>query len=72
MAEYTVTSSSTNYAAEVIEVRALRTLPGLDNLVGISINGYQALVSKDTQVGDKLWCSPPSARFLRTSPAPTT
>lgn len=58
MTEYAMTSNSTNYAAEVIEVQALRTLPGLDNLVGISINGYQALVSKDTQVGDKLLVFP--------------
>ena len=58
MTEYTVTSSSTNYAAEVVEVRGLHTLPGLDNLVGIHINGYQALVSKDTSVGDKLLVFP--------------
>ena len=58
MTEYTMTSNSTNYAAEVVEVRGLHTLPGLDNLVGIHINGYQALVSKDTSVGDKLLVFP--------------
>lgn len=58
MAEYSMTSSSTNYAAEVIEVHNTHALAGLDNLVGITVNGYQALVSKDVQVGDVLLVFP--------------
>ena len=41
-----------NYVATVIEVKALNRLDRLDNLVSINAFGYQALVSKDTQVGD--------------------
>lgn len=43
-----------NYAAQVVEVKELVQLDGLDNLVGLQVAGYQALVSKDTQVGDRV------------------
>lgn len=43
-----------NYAAQVVRVSMLTTLPELDNLRGLPVGGYQALVSKDTQVGDLL------------------
>lgn len=41
-----------NYAATVIRVPVLVTLPGLDNLVGIPALGHQALTQKDVEVGD--------------------
>lgn len=41
-----------NYAAVVVRIRALVPLAGLDNLVAAPLLGYQAIVSKDTQVGD--------------------
>lgn len=41
-----------NYCATVIKVERLVELPGLDNLVAIPMFGMQALVSKDTRVGD--------------------
>ena len=65
MAEYALTGSA-NYAAEVIEVRGLHALPGLDNLVGITVNGYQALVSKDVQVGDHLLVFPAESQIDET------
>lgn len=37
-----------NYAAKVIRVRQLQVLEGLDNLRGVPVDGYLALVSKDT------------------------
>lgn len=41
-----------NYVARVIQVKNLLTLEKLDNLVGIYYAGMQAIVSKDTKVGD--------------------
>jgi hypothetical protein len=41
-----------NYAATVVRVRHINVLPNCDNVVGIPVLGYQAIVSKDTQVGD--------------------
>lgn len=41
-----------NYAAVIVKIKALTPLEGLDNLVGAHFFGYQAIVSKDTQVGD--------------------
>lgn len=41
-----------NYAAVIVKVKSLTPLEGLDNLVGAHFFGYQAIVSKDTQVGD--------------------
>jgi hypothetical protein len=41
-----------NYAATVVEIRAVNELDGCDNVVGTPLLGYQAIVSKDTEVGD--------------------
>lgn len=41
-----------NYAATVVVVRHINQLAGCDNVVGVPFMGYQAIVSKDTQVGD--------------------
>ena len=46
------TPKNINYAATVVRVRHITTLPNCDNVVGIPALGYQAIVSKDTQVGD--------------------
>lgn len=40
-----------NYAATIVTVRGTTTLPQCDNVVGVAVHGYQAIVSKDTQVG---------------------
>src|SRR5665647_3200676 len=40
-----------NYGARVLRVNGLVELPGLDNLRGVSVDGFMALVSKDTTVG---------------------
>lgn len=44
-------ADSPNYAARVLRVNSLVELPGLDNLRGVSVDGFMALVSKDTPVG---------------------
>ena len=41
-----------NYAATVVVVRHINELAGCDNVVGVPFMGYQAIVSKDTKVGD--------------------
>ena len=41
-----------NYAAVVTTIRAINKLDNCDNVVAVPIFGYQAIVSKDTQVGD--------------------
>lgn len=41
-----------NYACVVVRVPAINTLDGCDNIVGAPLLGYQAVVSKDTQIGD--------------------
>lgn len=51
------------YAAEVVRVTQLVPLEGLDNLVGLSVNGYTALVPKSTQVGDLLVVFPAEAQL---------
>lgn len=43
-----------NYAAVVTTVRAINKLDNCDNVVGIPVFGYQAIVSKDTKIGDKV------------------
>lgn len=43
-----------NYAATVIRVKHIIPLENCDNVVGISVFGYQAIVGKDTQPGDLL------------------
>jgi len=40
-----------NYAAKVIQINQLVELPGLDNLRGVPVDGYMALVGKDTPMG---------------------
>lgn len=41
-----------NYAATVVSVRAVNVLDGCDNVVGVPIFGFQAIVGKDVAVGD--------------------
>ncbi|MFC3504487.1 RNA ligase family protein [Micromonospora krabiensis] len=41
-----------NYAATVVRVRHINQLANCDNVVGVPLLGYQAIVSKDVQVGD--------------------
>lgn len=55
--------NQTEYAAEVVRVERLVELEGLDNLVGLAVNGYTALVSRSTQVGDVLVVFPAEAQL---------
>ena len=55
-----------NYAPQVVRVTELTKLDGLDNLVGVQWAGFQALVSKDTQVGDLLLIFPPECQLSET------
>lgn len=41
-----------NYACVIVQIPAINQLEGCDNIVGAPVIGYQAIVSKDTQVGD--------------------
>ena len=41
-----------NYAVTVVEVKHLNPLEGCDNVVGLGVFGMQAVVGKDTQIGD--------------------
>lgn len=41
-----------NYAATIVQVRHINELAGCDNVVGLPLLGYQAIVSKDIKVGD--------------------
>ena len=41
-----------NYAATVVQIRNIIPLENCDNVVGTTLLGYQAIVSKDTKVGD--------------------
>lgn len=41
-----------NYAATVIKIKEIHPLDGCDNVAGTSIFGSQAIVGKDTRVGD--------------------
>lgn len=40
------------YCATVVEIKNIIPLEGCDNVVGTNIFGYQAIVSKDTKIGD--------------------
>lgn len=40
-----------NYSATIVKINSVHKLEGLDNLVGISFFGLQALVNKDTETG---------------------
>ncbi len=46
------TPKNRNYCGVVVKVKTLVPLDGSDNLVGIPFAGFQAIVGKDTQVGD--------------------
>ena len=52
-----------NYAAKVIRVRQLLELPGLDNLRGVPVDGYMALVSKDTPLDSLMVMFPAEAQL---------
>lgn len=41
-----------NYSAQVVRVGTVVNLPGLDQLVGVPVLGYQALTTKGVEVGD--------------------
>ncbi len=43
---------NSNYAAVVTTIRAINVLPKCDNVVGAPLFGYQAIVGKDTKVGE--------------------
>lgn len=62
MTEFTL-AGNPNYGARIIEVKNLTTLEGLDNLYGVPIDGFQALVSKDVQVGDILVVFPAESQI---------
>lgn len=69
MSTHLTLAGNPNYAARIIEVKNLVTLDNLDNLRGVPIDGFQALVPKDTEVGDVLVVFPAEAQiedwFLR-------
>lgn len=58
-----------NYSAYVVKVESINVLDNCDNVVGIPVGGYQAIVSKDTKVGDLFLVFPAetqiSGEFLR-------
>lgn len=41
-----------NYCATVVEIKNIIVLPNCENVVATSIHGFQAIVGKDTKVGD--------------------
>lgn len=41
-----------NYAATVVQLTAINPFPNSDNIVGTPIHGFQAVIGKDSQVGD--------------------
>lgn len=41
-----------NYTATVVEIKKINQLEGCDNVVGVPLLGFQAIVSKDTKIGD--------------------
>lgn len=52
-----------NYAAVVKRVRSIVELPNRDKIVGVPLLGYQAIVGKDTQIGDMVVVFPPETRL---------
>lgn len=46
------TPKNENYAAVVFEIKNILPLEGCDNVVGTTIYGFQAIVGKNTKVGD--------------------
>jgi hypothetical protein len=59
----TQTAESTNYSAKIIEVKNLVPLTGLDNLVGLPVDGFTALVPRSTRVGDILVVFPAESQI---------
>lgn len=61
--------TGSNYFGTVIKVEKTIALENCDNVVGLPIFGYQAIVSKETKIGDTLVVFPPECRlddeFLR-------
>jgi hypothetical protein len=41
-----------NYTATVVQIKSITPLDNCDNVVGVPLFGFQAIVGKDTQVGD--------------------
>lgn len=62
MTEFTL-AGNPNYGARIIEVKNLVDLEGLDNLKGIPIDGFNALVPKDVAVGDILVVFPAESQI---------
>lgn len=58
-----VIENELNYAAEVVTVERLIDLPGLDNLKGLPVGGFTALVPKTTEVGDTLVVFPAESQL---------
>lgn len=52
-----------NYAAKIIAAPEPRRLDGLDNLVALDVDGYQALVSKDITAGTRLVMFPAESQL---------
>jgi hypothetical protein len=46
------TAENENYAATVVSVKAINPLENCDNVVGTPLFGFQAIVGKETQIGD--------------------
>lgn len=55
-------TGETNYAAQVVRVHKFE-LPGLDNLRGIKVGGYTALISKDVPDGSLLAVFPAESQL---------
>ena len=43
--------TNSNYCATIIQIKHFYDLPNLDNLVGVSVMGFQALSTKDIRKG---------------------
>lgn len=41
-----------NYCATVVKIKNIIPLEGCDNVVGTNIHGFQAIINKETQIGD--------------------
>src|ERR1044072_4555199 len=48
----TKTVENENYAATVVTIKAINPLENCDNVVGTPLFGFQAIVGKETQIGD--------------------
>lgn len=63
MTTFTLQADSSNYAAKVVEVKHLVVLDGLDNLLGLPVDGFTALVPKSTSIGDILVVFPAESQI---------